>query len=296
MATDIKSWSSTAGSNNATPPNGAPEGMAPSAVNNVIRQNMKSVRDWYIDPAWVDFGYTYAYVGTDEFKIAGTDVSADFPVGRRVRAIGSTTGTIYGTISAVAFSTDTSVTVTFDSGNLENETLAVSVGVPSLGSPIAYSLLSLVGQITLADMANLAEARIIGRAAAAGTGVPTSLTATQLKAILDTVFSFASQGLTINTQTANYTLVLGDGINTIVEMNSASTRTVTVPPNSDVAFPVGTQIPLTRYGAGSLTVVAGSGVTINTASTLVLRSQYSMASLYKRGTNEWVIAGDLEPA
>jgi hypothetical protein len=107
--------------------------MAPSAVNNVIRQNMKAVRDWFIDPAWVDFGYTYAYVGATQFKVAGVDVSANYPVGRRVRAIGSSTGTIYGTITVVAFSTDTTVTVVWDSGSLSNETLAISTGFPSLG-------------------------------------------------------------------------------------------------------------------------------------------------------------------
>lgn len=39
--------------------------------------------------------------------------------------------------------------------------------------------------VTLAKMADLAEARIIGRAAAAGTGVPTALTGTQATVILD---------------------------------------------------------------------------------------------------------------
>ena len=46
-----------------------------------------------------------------------------------------------------------------------------------------------------------------------------------------------------NTQTANYTLVLGDAGKS-VEMNNASARTITVPPNSSVAFPTGTVIEL----------------------------------------------------
>lgn len=41
------------------------------------------------------------------------------------------------------------------------------------------------GSVTLAKLANMAQATVIGRAAAAGTGVPVALTAAQLKTILD---------------------------------------------------------------------------------------------------------------
>lgn len=37
---ELKDWNVAAASNNGTPPDGAPEGMAPSAVNDVIRENM----------------------------------------------------------------------------------------------------------------------------------------------------------------------------------------------------------------------------------------------------------------
>ncbi len=176
-ATLIKNWSSTAGSNNSASPNGAPEGMAPSGVNDTIRQNMASIRDWYIDPCWIDLGYTYAYVATTQFKIAGLDKTADFVVGRRVRAVGVTTGTIYGTISVSAFSTDTTVTVVWDSGTLTNETLAVSIGLPALGKPVPYSSLGLTGKIVLADMADLAQDLFIIRTTAS-TGVPQTATCT----------------------------------------------------------------------------------------------------------------------
>lgn len=97
---------------------------------------------------------------------------------------------------------------------------------------------------------------------------------------------------TLDTKTANYTLVLGDA-SKCVEMNNASARTITVPPNSSVAFPVGTLIDLGRVGAGSVEVVAGSGVTIQSAAGLFLRSQHSMATLQKRATDTWRLVGDL---
>lgn len=136
MTSGIKAWSTTAASNNASPPNGAPEGWAPSTVNAVVRQIMAEVRTWYEDPAWIDYGYTYTYVATTQFKISGSNQTAKYAVGRRVRAQGTLTGTIYGTISVSAFSTDTTVTIIWDSGTLSSETLTISVGLPSLGSPV----------------------------------------------------------------------------------------------------------------------------------------------------------------
>jgi hypothetical protein len=90
-----------------------------------------------------------------------------------------------------------------------------------------------------------------------------------------------------------YTLVLADA-GTAVEFTSASAITLTVPPNSSVAFPVGTVIELLQYGTGTLTVAAAGGVAIRSANNLLsARTQYSTLSLRKRATNEWVLAGDL---
>jgi hypothetical protein len=96
----------------------------------------------------------------------------------------------------------------------------------------------------------------------------------------------------INTQTANYVTVLGDAGKT-VEMNVGSANTLTIPPNSSVAYPVGTYINVTQYGAGQTTLTPGSGVTIRARVGLKLTGQYSLATLYKRGTDEWVAGGDL---
>lgn len=101
-----------------------------------------------------------------------------------------------------------------------------------------------------------------------------------------------------STQTLDYTLVLADA-GKAVEMNSASARVITIPPNASVAFPIGTIIEIARIGAGALTVAPGAGVTIPNrvqaagTSNRTLVSQYSTASLRKRATNEWVLTGDI---
>lgn len=100
-------------------------------------------------------------------------------------------------------------------------------------------------------------------------------------------------GIVANTQTASYTLVLADA-GKLVELNVASANNLTVPPNSSVAFPVGTVITVRQYGAGTTTIVAGAGVTIRSRGGLLnMAGQYAEATLTKRGTDEWVLSGDV---
>lgn len=96
----------------------------------------------------------------------------------------------------------------------------------------------------------------------------------------------------INTQAGNYTLAATD-ISKLIRMNSGSAQALTVPPDSTVNFPIGTEIAMVQSGAGTLTVVAGSGVTINCAATLVLNGQYATAALKKISANTWLLAGRL---
>lgn len=122
--------------------------------------------------------------------------------------------------------------------------------------------------------------------------VSTSKLDTTVQSQLNTISTISQVTATTQSGTS-YILALGDA-GTAVEFSSASSVTVTVPPNSSVAFPVGTVIELLQYGAGTLTVAAGSGVTIRSANNLLsARTQYSTLSLRKRATNEWVLAGDL---
>lgn len=91
---------------------------------------------------------------------------------------------------------------------------------------------------------------------------------------------------------ANYTFVLADK-GKVKEGNSASARNFTVPPNSSVAFPVKTVINVVQIGAGQITLVQGGGVTIKSANGLKLSTQFAVATLYKRGTDDWVVSGSV---
>ena len=74
----------------------------------------------------------------------------------------------------------------------------------------------------------------------------------------------------------------------------SSANTVTIPLNSSVAFPIGTQIIVSQYGSGQTSFVGASGVIIRSAGgKLKLSDRYSSAVLTKRGTDEWYIFGDI---
>jgi len=132
----IKDYSSTAGSNTSIGGISIAEGMLPSNINDAFRGLTADIREWYNDSQWVIYGdgdstFTIAYASATSFTVSGVNVTSFYHVGRRIKAIGSSTGTIYGSISSTTFSTNTTVTVTWDSGSLSNETLTIYVGVLS---------------------------------------------------------------------------------------------------------------------------------------------------------------------
>lgn len=127
----VENYSTTPASNSSSPPNGAPEGQSAGSLNNVIRQVMADVRAFYESLPWLDFGYTPTHISGTQFKFTdSTDHSSVFHVGRRVKAYGTTPFTVYGTITAVSFSSpDTTITVAWDSGSIDSTLSNIYLGI-----------------------------------------------------------------------------------------------------------------------------------------------------------------------
>ena len=99
----------------------------------------------------------------------------------------------------------------------------------------------------------------------------------------------------INEQTGTtYELVLADAAK-LIRCNNASAFTLTVPPNSSVAFPTGCVVSVSQAGAGQVTVAPGSGVTLNKPSTHQLKTatQYAQLTLVKTATDTWLVGGHM---
>lgn len=104
----------------------------------------------------------------------------------------------------------------------------------------------------------------------------------------------------------NYTLINTDD-GKIVEINSAGSVNLTVPTDASMGanaifggngIPVGGSVTILQTGAGQISVVGASGVTLQctpqtTANIGKLRTRWSAATLIKRAVNTWVLIGDL---
>jgi hypothetical protein len=186
-------------------------------------------------------------------------------------------------------------TVNFSEAGLGYADLQVGVLTASSVALGNNSTLGTPTSVTLTNATGLpVSTGISGLGSGAATFLATPSSANFASMITDEIGtgSVILSELATNNQTASYTLVLGDKAK-VVEMTVGSANNLTVPANADVAYPVGTQIHIVQVGSGQTTVVASAGVTINTATTLKLRAQWSAATLIKRAENTWVLAGDL---
>lgn len=100
--------------------------------------------------------------------------------------------------------------------------------------------------------------------------------------------------VTTNAQTGTtYTLALSDR-GKVIELNNASSITLTVPTNASVAFPTGSRIDLIQTGAGQVTISPSGGVTVNAKGAATkITGQWSAATLIKRASDTWVLIGDV---
>lgn len=152
---NIRNWSTSPGSNNSAPPNGAPEGMAPSTINNTMRQQMADHRTQWQDGQWFDWGDIPSYASSTTFKVS-TDVTSRYEVGRRLKLYDAST--LYAIITASSYSNpDTTVTIALDSGSpsASLSSIALSVltntnsAIPAISNLIVPGTSSLSGAVVM---------------------------------------------------------------------------------------------------------------------------------------------------
>jgi len=103
---------------------------------------------------------------------------------------------------------------------------------------------------------------------------------------------------TLNTQSgATYTVANADLYQSLVQATNASTKTITIAPDSTLTSAVvGSAITFLNSGAGLLTFAAGSGVTIVSAgavSAAPTLAQHKTAVAIRTAANSYTIVGGI---
>ena len=245
----LSEYSSTPGDNTDIGGINIAEGMAPSDVNNAMREQMSQLKD-FIDGSSGDTITTSKIVATTATILSGANV----------------TGTATFNSAVVLSSSVTGTTASFSG--------ATTIG----GAAVLSSTL---------NVANTATMGVI-------TGSTISGSANTLT--VDGTDAVGFRNTPVNSQSADYTLLLADSGKTIFHPASdANDRTFTIPANSSVAYAVGTVVTFINLSANDLTIaittdtmyLAGDGAT--GSRTL---AEYGVASAVKVASTTWVVSGN----
>lgn len=175
-----------------------------------------------------------------------------------------------------------------NSGWVQTETVS-SIGT----DPILFQQFSGAGTVTAGTNVSIIGNQIsvinnptFSQVVTASSGIAFS-DGTQTKVAVPSISSFV-------TKTANYILDDLSLRDNIIEVNSSSATTITIPLDSAFNFPIGASLDIIQVGTGQVTISGSVGVTINATPGLNLRTQWSSCTLLKRSANTWIVYGDLK--
>lgn len=96
-------------------------------------------------------------------------------------------------------------------------------------------------------------------------------------------------------KTASYTLSTLTHRDSLIEVESGSATTISIPTDATLNYPIGTSIDILQTNTGQVTIAAVTPgtTTVNATPGLKLRTRWSSCTLFKRATNTWVVFGDL---
>lgn len=175
-----------------------------------------------------------------------------------------------------------------NTGWVQTETVA-NIGT----DPVLFQQFSGAGTITAGTniSVNGNQVSVINNPTFSGLVTATSGVAfsdgTQTKQGVPSISSFISK-------TASYTLDSLTLRDNIIEVDSASATTITIPPDSSLNLPIGSSLDVIQINTGEVNIAAGAGVTINSTPGLKLRTRWSSCTLLKRAANSWLVYGDLK--
>lgn len=231
-------------------------------------------------------------------KIPGLSDRADIQAALRLYHYGSYTYNTSNTDTANLVNPSIAYTINDLQEQIDAIDTSGSVQLSSLNAK--GDLFSASANDTLAIVSVGTNGQVLTANSATASGlqwVTPEVTLTNTATLTNKTLTAPAINLAFNQQGTGYTLVLSDN-GKMIEINNDNTKTVIVPKNSVVPFPVGAQIHISQVNDGQVVIApVDTDVTVNGTPGLKLRTKWSSATLIKRpnGTNldTWILVGDL---
>jgi len=228
-----------------------------------------------------------------------TDAGITYNAGTGVLTATGFAGPLTGAVTGNASTATALATARTIGGTSFDGTGNIAVGLA--GTATALATARTIGGVSFDGTANidLPGVNAAGNQNTSGTAATVTGAAQTAITSVGTLTSLAVSGglvapLQINAQTGtSYTFVLADA-GKLVTSSNGSAQTFTVPPNSSVAYDIGTQIMVQNIGSANCTLAQGSGVTLQSKdSAKAIDGQYAAATLIKTATDVWSLIGSL---
>lgn len=284
----VTSWSTTAASNNAAPPNGWPEGMAAAAVNDTARQMMADlVREFQVNAVRV----LASVAGTNTITGSMTPDLTSYSTGMMVIFTPANNNTGATTINIDSLGAKSIVKgdgTALESGDLQASTAHFMIYDGTnfvLINPLSFNLVNgtLSGTLSVTGLATLGALTATGALTLNGALTTDNTTADEV----------GFKGLPQNTQNGNYTLLLTD-TGKHIYASTGGPYTWTIPANASVAFPLGAVVTFVNHTAGNITIaITSDTMTLAGTSTTGSRTLAAngVATVIKVISNWWMISG-----
>lgn len=148
---DVGKWSTVASKNNKPAPNGWPENMAPSDVNDSARENMAAIKRMSLTLPYWSPGGVITYVDATTFTIADDDLDTNYAKyyteGRRLRAEASDGSYIMAVVKSSSY---------------ESSVSTITVMLDSSSSPIPSTVSDVKVGLAYTDLAGAAGPNMLG--------------------------------------------------------------------------------------------------------------------------------------